>query len=352
MANKIEFTNRSGQTLYVELGKQDNFIDGTPECFNNAFDGYAKLALHDVYGMFFPNGDATQKPFIYFRHTDVVKNKYRIGSFLELGDDYLATQKGVYHFDEVADADTPIKPYGKISDNPTIYGFSSEKKFVECRFYEDHFTMKEGDFFDIKAEPWNYTIYDHQSTYKNSSVVFQPSTFIGAFEGKPVIGLGSYDRFCIKRDVNGFDDIPLEYITLSAMGIRDDGRKEAVFITASLNDTGKTIAYYFLDGETPIITDHVSIEADWTRLPYVEDGTCIFKDATFSFCGKEIHFEGKWGTKGFTQKPRVEKHGQSQVFGTWYEGKTPYNHRIYYTFVENMGAYDYKLKEFGFDIIK
>lgn len=352
MAKKIEFSNTSGQTLHVELGKQNNLVEGTPDCFNNEFDGYAKLALLDVYGMCFPSGNATQKPFIYFRHTDVTKSKYRFGSLLELGDDYLSPQKGVYHVDKIADADTPLIPYRKISENPPVYGFDSEEKLVECRFHEDHFIIKEGDFFNLKAEPWNYTIYDHQSTYSHSSVIFQPSTFLGSFEGSPFIGLGSYDRFCIKENVNGFDNIPLEYITLTAMGIRDDGRKEVVFITASIGEVGKTIAYYLLDGETPVITDHVSVEADWIRLPYTDDGTCIFEKATFSFCGKEIHFQGKWGAKGFTPEPRIEKHGQSQVFGTWYEGTNPYKHRIYFTFVENMGAYDHKLKELGFDIVE
>ena len=111
---------------------------------------------------------------------------------------------------------------------------------------------------------------------------------------------------------------------------------------------GYSTFYYYIDGEEPILTDHVTMEAEWEHLPYVNDGTCVFKDAIFRFCGKEFHFEGKWGCKGFT--PRVEKHGQSQIFGTWYEGKIPYRHRVYLTFGENMEAYDVKLKELGFDV--
>jgi hypothetical protein len=352
MPPKIDFTNTSGQALMVELGQINNFINGTPPCFDNGFDGYAQLALLDVYGMFFKNGDVAQKPLIYFRHTDVTKNKHRFVSLLELGDDYLAPQKGVFHVEELAGSDTPVIAYGERSKKPKVYGYESKEKLVECRFFENEMTMKEGDFFDIKAYPWQYTVYDHQSIYRNSSVIFQPSTFLGTFDKEPIIGLGSYDRFCIKRDVEGFDNIALGYITLTAMGIRDDGRKEVAFITASLNSSGKTIAYYFLEGELPIITDHVKIEADWVRLPYVNDGTCVFKEATFYFCNKEIHFEGKWGTKGFSEKPRIEKSGQSQVFGTWYEGRAPYQHRLYFTFVENMNAYDFELEKLGFNIIK
>ena len=348
MAERVKFYNTSGQTLYVELGKRNNFVEGTPECFDNDFDGHAKLTVIDVYGMFFPNGDTSGKPFMYFRHTDVEKNRYRFGNLVELGDDWLSPKKGVYHPAEVADTETPIHHYKKISDDPVIYGFSSDEKILEARFYEDYFTMKEGDFFNIKAEPWKYTIYDHQSFYNNSSMILQPSTFAGSFNGKPVLGLGSYDRFCVKRNVNGFENIKMEYISFTGMGVREDGRKELALVSAAFD--GKIVAYYMIDGETPIITDHVEIEAEWTHLPYVDDGTCVSKEVVFYFCGKEIHFEGKWGAKGFTKKPRIEKHGQSQVFGTWYEGAEPYKHRIYYTIAENMGAYDHKLRELGFRV--
>ena len=72
---------------------------------------------------------------------------------------------------------------------------------------------------------------------------------------------------------------------------------------------------------------------------------------TGNVCGKEIHFTGKWGTKGFLAKPRVEKHGQSQVAGTFYEGDTPYEHQLSNCWVECMEAYDYKLREWGFDVV-
>ncbi len=87
------------------------------------------------------------------------------------------------------------------------------------------------------------------------------------------------------------------------------------------------------------------------RLPYVDDGTCIYEDATFSFAGKTLHFHGRVGLQGFTPKPRVEKHGQSQVFGTWYEGDEPYDHKLFFGFVENMEAYDKGSQAAGFDVI-
>ena len=135
------------------------------------------------------------------------------------------------------------------------------------------------------------------------------------------------------------------------MGIRKDGRREFCNASLGLSEGARSIVAYKIDGEEMIITDEVSLEADWMHLSYVDDGTCVFQNAILRFNGKEIHFEGKWGTKGFLKKPRIERHGQSQIFGTWYEGSEPYEHRLYYTFVENMEAYDKNLKRFGFDVI-
>lgn len=80
----------------------------------------------------------------------------------------------------------------------------------------------------------------------------------------------------------------------------------------------------------------------------MDDETCIYKDAVFSFGGKDIHFNGKWGAKGLTPYPKTELHGQSQVLGTWYEGKDPYEHRLSMTFQENMGVYAEALHKAGF----
>ena len=57
MAERVKFYNTSGQTLYLELGKRNNFVEGTPECFDNDFDGHSKLTVIDVYGRCVPNGE-------------------------------------------------------------------------------------------------------------------------------------------------------------------------------------------------------------------------------------------------------------------------------------------------------
>ncbi len=353
MAKTVEFTNTCGQALYATLGKlrKKDLIEKTPEVFDTDFDGHAVMSLADVIGMIFPNGDVTKKPMLYVRHTDMIKNEFRFGNLVELGDDYLSPQKFVYHEEEVAQAGVAITPYHKLADEEHVYAFGSESPATEFKFSEDYYTAKEGDFFNIKGELWPNAIYEHGSMYNHVSTIIQAASYIGVMDGKPVMGVGEHDRLFIPSETHGFDGITNDfgYFYMNMMGIREDGRREQALI--SLENCGKIFAYYYIDGETPIFSDHVTMEADFVHLPYVDDGTCVYKDAVFKFCGKEFHFEGKWGSKGFTAKPRVEKHGQSQIFGTWYEGKVPYKHRLYMTFGENMECYDEKLKEKGFDVL-
>lgn len=344
MFKKVLFTGKNN-LINISFGKPNDFVSGTPKCFDNAYDGFAKLSVIDIYGMFFKNGDTSQKPYVYFRHIDVQNNEYRFGNVVELGDDYLSFQKGVLHPDEIADRETEMIPY---QQNESGYFFGTSSKYSRGSFEADGFKMNEANFFKVSTHKWPFTVYDHQSLYDNSSIILQPSTFVGTLDGEPVIGLGSYDRFCISNVVRNFESINMEYIAFSGMGIREDGRKEVVLISVAFD--GKVVIYYLLDGQLPIITNEVVIETEWHKLPYVDDDTCTFKDAIFYFLDKEIHFNGKWATKGFTKTPRVDKHGQSQVFGTWYEGKNPYKHRLYYTISESMGVYSNRLKEMGFDV--
>ena len=117
------------------------------------------------------------------------------------------------HKEEIATSDTPINGYRKISDHPLVYGFDSKEKLVEYRYKEDGLYIKEGDFFRMKCAPWSIAIYDHQSFYVDSSTIFQPSIFSGTLDGKPFVGLGSYDRLCIKGESADFTNVPLGYTT-------------------------------------------------------------------------------------------------------------------------------------------
>ena len=76
---------------------------------------------------------------------------------------------------------------------------------------------------------------------------------------------------------------------------------------------------------------------------------------------KKIRFCGKWGLKGWGEETDTDKipaevpsfgnrHGESQIMGTFYEGDTPYTHKVWQTFVENMEAFDHKLIKAGYMI--
>lgn len=348
----IDFHQGKGPALLASLKTLEtkDLIAPTPVCFATDYDGHAILSLVDFIAMLFPNGDVNEKPMLYIRHTDMLKKQFRFGNLIELGDDVLSPQKGAYHVDEVGQEEAGISAYHEVSDG--VYGFEAINPPAEFRFSEDGYDIKEGSFLRMHCEKWPLAIYEHESMYQNVSTIIQASTYYGTYEGKPCLGVGEHDRLFIPTEVHGFDGITnrFGYFYMNMMGIREDGRREQALISINLSD-GKNFAYYYLDGETPILSDHVSMETEWYHLPYVDDGTCVYKNAVFRFCGKEFHFTGKWGSKGFTTKPRVSKHGQSQVFGTWYEGKVPYKHRLYMTFGENMEAYDYKLKELGFEVM-
>ena len=240
---KVEFINHKDQPLYATIKDVNNKDLATkrPEVFDNDYDGHSILSLADIIAMVFPNGDVTQKPMLYIRHTDMIKNQYRFGDIVELGDTYLDVQKGVYHEEEIAQAGTKISEYHEFEDG--MYGFESKEPFSQLKFNEDYFTAKEGNVFSIKGEGWPKTIFEHQSMYNHVATIIRPATVSGVYEGKPIFGLGEHDRLFIPTEINGFDGITnnFGYVYMNMMGIREDGRREQALI--SLEFSGKIFAY-------------------------------------------------------------------------------------------------------------
>lgn len=348
MSSKVIFYGKN----YVTVGFQNRHVTpAAPEVFDNAYDGYARLGRIDVNGSIYPLDGDMEKPYFYFRATDTTNGRYRFGNIVELGDGFLSTQKGVLHPELVADDTTPLVNYRKISETPLVYGVDSTEKKVEYRFKEDGLYVNEGDFFFAKYEPWPICIYEHHATFQNASCMFQPCTLIGTLDGRPFIGLGEFERIHMHQNKGDFTTVPFGYIYFGLYGIRQDGRREIFLSSLSTNGDGRSYCVYYIDGELPIVSTEVMLEADWQHLPYVDDGTCTFPSAVIRFCDKEIHYEAKWGTKGFLKRPRIERHGQSQSFGTWYVGNTPYAHRLSSCIYEGMDVYDEKLKKLGFTVI-
>lgn len=330
---------------YIEFTSQKwDYYKDLPDELNNSFDHHSKLSLVDAYGLIFDKGESSS-PVLFVRHGNT--NNYRFGGFSRLSNTPFGLQTALHENDIAQKENTG--PFRKLSDDPISYGYGTQVPFSEYRYFSDHAVFQESNILDAVAEPFPYCVIQHQGEIANFTEIIQPAVVSGTFEGKQVKFIGSYDK--VYQPLAKSTDIgsTMAYIMALDHGIRPDGRKESVVIWIS--SEGKSMGGYYLEGEEPVSTTEVIMDAEWSHLPYVDDGTVGYKDATFYIGQKTIHFQGKWGCKGITAHPRMEKHGQSQIFGTWYEGDIPYNHLMFTTFHENMEAFDYKIQKLGFKII-
>lgn len=331
---------------YIEFTKHVlDFYQTQPQKLDTEFDQHGKLALVDAYGLMFMDGKE-QPPILFVRHGN--PNGYRFGGFSRLSKDPFGLQESL-HESDMAQKEEETGDFRLLQENPPIYGYGTKEPFSEYRYGDGWATWKEADILDVKAEPFPYCIIQHQGDIAKFTEIIQPCTVKGTYEGKPISFVGSFDKVFMPNDKQTDIGSDMAYILVLDHGIRPDGRKESVVIY--INEKGQSMGGYYLEGEEPVCSTDVKMEADWYHLPYVQDGTVGYKDATFTIGNKVIHFQGKWGTKGITAHVRLDKHGQSQIFGTWYEGDTPYQHTMFTTFHENMEAYDYKFEKLGFNIV-
>ncbi len=329
--------------MAIELKRMDlSDLEIDSKAFDNDNDGHGRLGLVDLYGVLYPNG-SDNKPVWFIRHCN--PDRIRFAGIMEPSDDILGLQKPL-HLEDLAQKEDDMKPYGKIDDE--CFGISGNDPFFEYRYYKDHVTVKEADVLDLKGTYYPQAIYKHADSSTFISQITQPLELQGTYEGKEVRGLGNFELCYFpreeKRDLNDY----AAYIYSWCSGIRKDGRRESMMVFINLE--GKGTGFYHIDGEEPVFSDQVRMDAEWYRLPYMDDGTCTYKDAVFSFADKKIHFKGKWGYKGLTAYPRGELSGQSQIMGTWYKGDEPYEHDLSITFNENMQVTKENLEKLGFEV--
>lgn len=346
MSSKVEFKSKVKMGTYELRDISEDDFAVSPEVFKNESDDNAHAVLVDQYGMLFVDGDTSSKPLYYMRHALI--DESRFGGIIELGDSIYSTQ--VFgDCDDLMQRGPIHNQYCKLSNQPMTYGYGTDEPFSEYRFYEDYSTWKEADVLDIKATYAGQAMVDHQASFKNLPQIIIPCRLEGTYRGKKVSGLGEWAKNYQLSHKPENILTNLGYICLDMLGIRCDGRLERAFV--AIDQSGSVGALYHLEGKEPIISDTLSFEADWHPLPYVNDGTCVYDKAVIRFGGKEIHVNGKWGSKGVTKNPRIDKHGQSHVFGSWYEGSVPYQHEVCFCFGENMEAFDTKLAAMGFNVI-
>lgn len=314
-----------------------------PKCFER--DGNAELYRHLNWCILFPKTDTN--PHYYMRNME--PDYYRWGGIVRLGSGSMSTQTSVHHLD-IAQENTTTSVYKRISENPDIYEMRSDNPFTEFQYSENGAIWKEANVFDLKAEFFPYSIFVHTDSPQEIPYWHTHCLLTGTYEGQPIRTLGCFDRlFAPNGDRNAIIVPATQYVWSYFSGIRKDGRKECAY-TNIRKRNGHGVAFYWLEDEEPVLTNEVTLECNWQRLPYtkVDDDTVNYTDAIWRFAGKEIHFTGKWGSKGFTAKPRLSRIGQSQSFGTWYEGNVPYEHELFHVINENMGVTVENIKNMGF----
>ncbi|MBQ7891179.1 MAG: hypothetical protein IJ359_03390 [Erysipelotrichaceae bacterium] len=343
------------------LTKEDMLI--RPTRFNNDEDMHPERSIVTCLGTWFDQG-TDKAPVSYFRLMNL--DSPRWAGMVRPGDGPL-TKHTVLHLDDIAQKGDIMIPYQKLQSNPDVWGWGVEDPFVEVRYYEDGtITWKEGkdgSILDVKLEPFPYTFFIHVCEQFPVSTFYSNGCYLkGTYEGKPIEGIGFHDGQFVPTDKTDKETAwqkTTDYLTANCVGIREDGRKEVCFFNG---EADHLVGGYWLEGEEPIVDGNVKITGNWVHLPYTDDGTCLMPTFDIQIGSKTIHFEGKWGLKGWGKEDSAEnaekglpsfgdRHGESQCIGTFYEGDIPYKHRVWQTFIENMQAFDYKLKARGHKVI-
>lgn len=344
----------------VEIRKlRNDDLSLTPQTYDNDIDQHAELQRITAGGMLFPEDDTVPHFWLRMFETD----KVRWGGIIRCGEGPLAPHTSAHHKD-IAQAEAIVTPYKKIKDNPETWQISSEKIHSCFTWTEDGAHWQEGEngeIVDVNVTYFPFAIFMHLDSPFCSTYFSQFVILDGTYQGKTIRAMGQFDRPCVPKvtgemglnvpSLPGKHD-PLCYVNGWYSGIRKDGRKELAYTVIS-EKNGEGVGVYWLEGEEPILSNEVTLEADWQKLPYTDetDPTVSYTKAVWKFGGKTIHFIGKWGGKAHLEKPRLDRPGLSQVYGTWYEGEEPYEHDLWFTYNEASHCPREVIEEMGFKVL-
>lgn len=326
----------------------DDFSN-SPKCFETDFpDQKVRLIRHDNCGMILQKDNS---PHYYFHNLDEYKSRW--SGIIQLGNGPFSLQSKLSGLKMNQNGDLE-NTYDIVSDSPKTYGVKSKNGIpfeftyneIGCHLVEGF----NGGILDVEGEWFPIGLICHMGSEYNIPFMHIPVHLKGLYKGKSIEMLACIDRiFAPQGCENQIMKNATSYVSSYCPGIREDGRKE-LLIALQCHDNGHGLGLYWIEGDKPIISDEVYNEGIWEELPYVKDGTVVCKDIVWKFAGKEFHVKGLWGSKGFTEEPKLDRHGQSQMFGTWHVGKKEYKHIIWNTFNENMEVYKDSMKSRGFFI--
>lgn len=321
----------------------------SPE-FVHRNEGDWSLSRHYVWCIMFPENDTV--PHYYMRNMEL--DRYRNCGIIRLGETPFSPQSEAHVYD-IAKLGDVTSRYQQISKDPVIFEQGTKDPFSQIRFMDGCARWKETDVLDLKVDYWPYATFIHHETGYGLEYIHQNVTVTGTYEGKKVESLGCFDRTFTPVDldansiINKACDI---YLISVCSGIREDGRKEYFYSILGGEKLKNRFGVYWLEGQEPIVSDNLRIETNWKHLSYLseEDPTCGYENCTWYLNDLEIHINGKWGTRGFAAEPRTDRVGCTQTFGPWYTGKTPYKHKLWHNYNENMGCTIENLDKYGFKV--
>lgn len=291
--------------------------------------------------------DPESPPIHYLRSFD--EEKIKSGGFIQLGESPLSPHTALSHNKKLFPVGNLVQykevegdPEGHANDKTTFEQFVEDPKLL-FRYSSTHARYAEGDVMDLTLEYLPYALVSYDQGPIDVPYICQQAIIAGTYEGKEVKLLGAWDR--IYRSTTMEATYGKIFIYLNFVGIRKDGCREYGIVMIFGN---KGFGFYHKDGEDPIVTTEVTMEATWEPVTYLSDETASFTKAAFHFGGKVIHYKAKWGFRGWDEESRLSlrKHGYNLTAGSWYEGSTPYIHDTTFTFGESHEAFVGKVEPY------
>lgn len=294
-----------------------------------------------VWGVLQDDPTPNRPPIHYLREFDG-NSIHPNGGFIRLAETPVQKHQGLEHCFEMHRGDKDVSYVKCENESEYSYEIKAQDPYMLYQFSPHKVHMAEADFIDVEYELMPYALAVYECGALKAGYMHQHAIIRGTYEGKPIHYLGGFDRM-----YGGWNFGQLMFTGMTFMGIHEDGTREWGFMGLIGKDRG--MAFYCKDGEMPIATTELSVDAEFVPLEYTDDTTMVFRKAVFKFAGKEIHYQAKWGYRGQTYEPETQP-GMCQSSGVWYEGKEPVTFKESFVYAETHNALEKNVRMNGFAV--
>jgi hypothetical protein len=279
------------------------------------------FAVGWVWGNLFDNQHPELPPYFYLR--EYSDSMTTTNGIIRYSDSPLKFHTALDHCRKMLPYGSTLK-YQKIENCPdrcesdsVIYELHSDIPGILYQFSSRKLQIVESDFLELSCEYLPYAVVSNSNGGFGVPYLHQQMIMTGTFEGKPISGIGGWDRM---YGASLVDTLAGEiFCGMSFVGIHKDGTREWGFVST----IGSGIGFYCKDGDEPVVASEVISDMEWERVPFLTDGTLTYTKAVFRFANKVIHYIAKYGRRGETFEPTGNP-GMGQSSGDWYEGDIPY----------------------------